>query len=121
MSNRTNSVQLNQSNIMVLTIQEKVEIITLTRSFSYQKTAEVFNRSHINRPNPINKQTVARIVKHLRLRGSLHRKRRTVSDQNSLALQGRVEDEFNRNPHASIGSFTRHCMEITEKNEISSL
>lgn len=88
-------------NIMVLTIAKKVEIITLTRSFSYRRTAEVFNESHLNRLQPINKQTVARIVRHFRLRGSLHRKKRTIPEQNGLDLQDRVLEAFNRNQHAS--------------------
>lgn len=86
---------------MALTIVEKVEILTLTRSFSYRRTAEVFNESHPNRLQPINKQTVARIVRHLRLRGSLHRKKRTIPEENMLDLKNRVFAAFNRNPHAS--------------------
>lgn len=86
---------------MALTIEEKVEIITLTRRFSYKKTAEVFNQSHPNRHDPINKQTVARVVRYLRLRGSLHRKKRTIPEEKSLELNARVSEAFNRNPHAS--------------------
>lgn len=85
---------------MVLTIEEKIEIITLTRNFSYQRTAQVFNRSHRNR-QPINKQTVARVVRYLSLRGTLHRKRRTIPEQNSRDIKGRVLEAFNNNPHAS--------------------
>lgn len=86
--------------IMVLTIEEKIEIIALTRNFSYQRTAQVFNESHSDR-QPINKQTVARVVKYLRLRGTLHRKKRTIPEQNSQDIKDRVFEAFNNNPHAS--------------------
>lgn len=84
---------------MVLTIEEKIEIIGLTRNFSYRRTAQVFNDSHPNRP--ITKQTVARVVNYLRLRGSLHRKKRTIPEQNSEDIKERVFEAFNNNPHAS--------------------
>lgn len=85
---------------MVLTIEEKIEIIGLTRNFSYERTAQLFNQSHLNR-QPINKQTVARVVRYLRLRGSLHRKKRTIPEQHFQRIKDRVFVAFNNNPHAS--------------------
>lgn len=86
---------------MVLNIQEKIEIVTLSRKYSYVKTAEVFNQLHFNRQNPINKQTVARLMRYFRLRGGFQRKKRTIPEQNYLDLKGQIFDAFDRNPHAS--------------------
>lgn len=86
---------------MVLNIEEKIEIFTLSRKYSYSNTAMVFNRLHPDRPNPINKQTVARLMQYFRLRGSFLRKKRTIPEENSLDLRNRIFDSFDRNPHAS--------------------
>lgn len=86
---------------MVLTLQEKIEILTLTRNFSYNQTAEVFNQSHPHRPQPINKQTVARVVKYIRTRGSLERKKRTIPVEHQLDLTNQVHEIFDEDPHLS--------------------
>lgn len=99
-----NGIQFNsrrRTEIMVLTIQEKVEIVGLIRNFSYQRAAEVFNEYHPDRKEPINKQTVARIAKNLQTRGTLHRKKRTILDTNSDDLKNRISEIVTLNPHAA--------------------
>lgn len=89
---------------MVLTIDEKLEIIEISRKLSYSKTAERFNNLHPNRPVPINKHTVVRIFKHLRERGELQRKKRSLSHRYAVeraTLRQEVLQLFNNNPHMS--------------------
>lgn len=88
---------------MPLTIAEKVEIINLARRFSYQQAANEFNRLHQNRP-PIYKQTVERIFKCVRMRGSLQRKKRSVTIQHAEEqenLKENVIQLFTGHPHLS--------------------
>lgn len=88
---------------MPLTIGEKVEIITLARRLSYRQAANRFNDLHPNRP-PIYKQTVARIFNCLRVRGSLQRKKRTVTIQHAARqanLKNDVIQMFTDHPHLS--------------------
>lgn len=89
---------------MALTIEEKLEILQLSRKFSYQKTAEEFNRLHPNRPQPIFKQTVGRIFRMLNTNGGFHRKKRSVSVQHTIEhedLKDQVVQLFRENPHMS--------------------
>lgn len=87
--------------VMALTIEEKIEIVTLARYHSYRQTAELFNNSNRHRPIPINKQTVARVMGYLRNRGSLERKKRTIPEHRAVRLKNMVLDAIEENPHIS--------------------
>lgn len=76
---------------MPLTVAEKAEIIHLARNLSYRRTAEAFNLLHPNRQRPLNFRTVCTIFKQLRIRGTLERKKRTLSAQTIQA-----KEEFTR-------------------------
>lgn len=89
---------------MALTIDEKIEIVHLSRGLSYQKTAEKFNRLHPGRP-PIYKQTIGRIFRNLRMHGNLQPKRtRTLSNQRAIEKASLIEEVvelFENDPHMS--------------------
>lgn len=89
---------------MPLTIEEKIEIIHLSRKRSFQQTAEEFNRLHPNRLQRITKQTVGRIFSYLRSNGNLYRKKRSSSIQRTVEqaeLKDKVVQLFNNDPNLS--------------------
>lgn len=90
--------------MMLLTVEEKIEIVTLTRDYSYRNTAHIFNRRHPNRLPPLHFRTVYRICKQLQTRGSLQRKQRTASAHLVVAKNEITQDVlqlFRDDPHMS--------------------
>lgn len=89
---------------MVLTLAEKIEIIDLGRHNSYRQIAQIFNQLHPDRPRPLHIRTVSTIFRKFRERGTLERKKRTISAA-SLAAKTRFQveilDLFNNDPHMS--------------------
>lgn len=55
-----------------LSVTERVEILELYENRSAQETADIFNRRHPERAQPLNKGTVVRLKSKLKVTGSLH-------------------------------------------------
>lgn len=90
--------------VLMLSIEEKSEIVTLARKYSSKKTAEIFNRRYPNRPSPLHRRTVERIFANLRDRGSLERRARVPSIQKRLENQqnrAEIVEFFKQNKHSS--------------------
>lgn len=89
---------------MVLSIPEKLEIIELARRNSYRQTAIIFNQLHPDRYAPLHFTTIAKLFQNLRSRGSLERKKRTVSPRMAVEINNFREEvlvRINENPHLS--------------------
>lgn len=91
-----------------LTIDQKKEIIELSRSRSNRETAIQFNRLHPERN--INKTTVHRVLALLKSTGSLYRKKRNASNalSNSAQFIEQVRVRTERNPLQSIREIASH-------------
>lgn len=89
---------------MLLTLEEKFQIVSLARRFSYRRTAEIFNELHPDRFPRLNFRTVYLIFKKLRISGTLARKKWTLSAQKFL-LKDQLDQEiwefFIANPNMS--------------------
>lgn len=97
-------LQLIHRGIMVLTSAEKAEIIQLARTNSYRQTANRFNDLHPNRGAPLHFTTVARLFENIRKRGSIERKKRTISPRVSAEnhrLREDIVERFTESPHLS--------------------
>lgn len=89
---------------MLLTLDEKNEIVSLARRYSYRRTAEIFNQLHPDRLPPLNFRTVHQLFKKLRDLGTLQRRKKTPSAQSIIAKQEferQVFEFFTANPHMS--------------------
>lgn len=100
---------------MALTVAEKINIINLGRNNSYKRVAEIFNQQNPNRRAQLHKRTVQRIFTQFRERGTLDRKKRTISAANNdkkTQFLGHVRDLFNEDPHMS----TRRAGRLLQKS-----
>lgn len=98
------SCSCSLSATMVLSISEKLEIIELARRNSYRRTAIIFNQLHPDRNAPLHFTTIAKLFQNLRSRGSLERKKRTVSPRMAVEINNFREEvlvRINENPHLS--------------------
>lgn len=89
-----------------LTINERLEIIRLSRNASASETARVFNQLHPERVQQLNKSTVIRILAKLNETGSVCDKVRTGRRSilhNHQEVQN-IVDLFIEDPHTSIRS-----------------
>lgn len=88
----------------MLTVQEKIEIMEISRNRSGRETALEFNLRHPNRPIPLNFRTVYKIQKHFQTHGTVQRKKRTSSvlNQNiAFDLKREIVEHFDEHPHDS--------------------
>lgn len=94
----------------MLTVQEKVEIMEISRNQNNRETAREFNRRHPNRPIALHPRTISKIQNLFRLTGSVHRKKRTASLQtqnNYICRKAEIIEYFEENPHASTREAAR--------------
>lgn len=86
--------------MLTLTLQEKIEIIEISRRNSTRETANIFNRRHQHR-FPITHSTVSKIQAKLRRDGYLERKKRTADGNWMDALKNNVVNTIEANPNES--------------------
>lgn len=88
----------------MLTVQEKIEILEISRNRTNAETARVFNIRHPNRPKPLHVRTISKIKNHFHVYGTVHRKKRTTSlesQNNYNRIKAEVADFFEEHPHES--------------------
>lgn len=97
-----------------LTLEEKIEIVNLSRFNSCYGVAQEFNISHPDRP--IAQSTVSRILLAFNKTGSVHRKKRNTEYalRNSNDFIEAVKAHFQENPMDSLNSAARK-LEVSYK------
>lgn len=96
---------------MLLTLDEKTEIVDLARSNSYRSTAAIFNHRHPDRPAPLHQSNVAALFQKLRKFGTLQRKKRTMSAHKAeerVALTSQIKRIYAENVHMSTRKAAAH-------------
>lgn len=93
-----------------LTIEQKSEIIALSRHHSNRETAQIFNERHPDRLPPLNQRTVGKLQKKLLKTGTLKqmRKRSERNLAESRVLEDNVRDIFINRPHTSVRNASLH-------------
>lgn len=88
----------------ILSVQDRLEIISIFNNASASEAARIFNQRHPERVQPVNKSTVLRISAKLQETGSVCDKNRT-GRRSILQNHEQVENVvriFNDDPHTSV-------------------
>lgn len=89
---------------MLLSIEEKIEIVLLARTNTYRSTVDIFNQRHPDRPAPLHPRTVAALFQKLKKYGTLERKKRTISARTSelkATLTSHIKRIYQEDEHIS--------------------
>ncbi|XP_031636066.1 uncharacterized protein LOC116348960 [Contarinia nasturtii] len=101
---------------MLLTLEQKIQIVSLARQYSYRQTAEIFNYLNPNRLPPLNFRTVYQLFKKLRTLGTLQRKKWSPSAQSiteKRQFEQQIRQLFRANPHMT----TRRAAALVGKSQ----